>query len=126
MLVYFAARIPTRTLTINGHLILEVRKGRWRMSHWTSLGSMLVFLAVFLIISAVGFVVFLRAYGDRKRALKRLRNLAGDDEPTTDQPQTSVNQLVRAALPKLGSLLFPNKQDRLAPLKRRLLQAGFY
>jgi tight adherence protein C len=96
------------------------------MTHWTSLGSMVVFLTVFLGTCAVGFAVFLRAYGDRKRALTRLRNLAVEDSATADQAQASVKQLVRTTLPKLGNLLFSNKQDRLAPLKRRLLQAGFY
>jgi tight adherence protein C len=92
---------------------------------WNSLVAMTVFLLVFVVTGGVGFVLFLRAYGDRKRAISRLRNLADGAAPPASE-KSSVGDLARTALPKIGTLLLPNKEDRLATLKQKLLQAGYY
>ncbi len=87
--------------------------------------SMIVFLAVFGAIYAVGLVVFLRAYGERRRAIQRLRALADDNVmPLEETP--GLWESLRTTLPKLGTLLFPNKENRLDPLKKKLLFAGYY
>ncbi len=86
--------------------------------------SMLVFLAVFLAISAVGFCVFLRFQSDRRRALQRLRDLGSGE---TRGPEISgVGDLARSTLPRLGTLLVAKEEHRVANLRDRLVQAGFY
>jgi tight adherence protein C len=89
--------------------------------------SMIVFLAVFGVISAVGFFLFLRARGDRKRALGRLREL-GDNGPSAPaEPKAAVGDLMGGFLPKFGAMLFQsNSENRVNPLKQQLLHAGFY
>jgi tight adherence protein C len=89
--------------------------------------SMTAFLAVFGSICVAGFVVFVRASGNRRRALERLRNL-GDDEA---QPQAAVaradmRSLAWSALLKLGRLMAPKEEERQASRKKLLYQAGIY
>src|SRR5260370_24779633 len=94
------------------------------MSEWNPLVSMSVFLTVFASIYVVGFVIFLRVYGDRKRAIGRVRALAENDPPATEKP--GALDEARSILPGFGASFFPNIESRHDSLKKRLLEAGFY
>jgi hypothetical protein len=74
----------------------------------TSLLSMLVFLAVFGVVSGLGLVAYWRLSSDRRRALSRLRNLSADDPPPIDKP--SMRDLARSTLPKIGAVLLPTRK----------------
>jgi tight adherence protein C len=88
-----------------------------------SLLSMGAFLAVFAATYGVGIAMFLRAYGDRRRALARLRDMAVDEAPAARAPaRPDVWQRV---LPRLGDWLLP-RQSHTAALRDRLWQAGCY
>jgi tight adherence protein C len=91
---------------------------------FVSLFSMLAFLVVFACTCAVGFVVFVRFRGDQRRAVARLRNLGVPDQPEPEK--TSLGEFAWAALPKLGRLVLPREEDRLALRKQQLLEAGYY
>jgi tight adherence protein C len=94
------------------------------MSQWDSLVSMMVFLAVFGVIFAIGVLVFLRAYGDRKKAIDRLRSISDDTPaPTENKPQPRA---LAAFFTRLGAKLFADKESQLGPVKQQLLQAGYY
>jgi tight adherence protein C len=95
------------------------------MTQWDSFVSMLAFLAVFAVIFTVGLLVFLRAYGDRKRAIDRLRSI-GDDSALPAEARPRLGEMLRTFLPHLGTRLFRDKEGGMAPLKRQLLQAGYY
>jgi tight adherence protein C len=95
------------------------------LSQWNSVVSMIVFLAVFGGIFAIGVVLFLRAYGDRKRAINRLREIS-EDAPAPAAAERGWFASLRTLLPKLSARLFPDKESRMTPLKQQLLQAGFY
>jgi tight adherence protein C len=95
------------------------------MSQWDSIASMLVFLASFGCIFAAGLFTFVRAYGDRKRAINRLRAMAEDTAPPSES-EAGLAQALRTFLPHLGAKLFPDKESQLASVKQRLRQAGFY
>src|SRR5439155_21785091 len=86
---------------------------------------MIVFLAVFGCIFVAGVLVFLRAYGDRKRAIDRLRGMADDTAPSSEV-KPGLMESMRTFLPKLAAELFPDRRSQLAPLKKQMLQAGFY
>jgi tight adherence protein C len=94
------------------------------MSQWNPLVSMSVFLTVFGSIYVVGFVIFLRVYGDRKRAIGRLRALAENDPPAAEK--SGAPEGARSILPELGASFFPNIESGHDWLKKRLLEAGFY
>jgi tight adherence protein C len=97
------------------------------MSQWDSIVSMGVFLAVFAVIFSLGVLIFLRAYGDKKKAIDRLRAM-GDDAPPPLPVETKSKPMdaMPAFLPRLASKLFMDKETQLAPVKAQLLQAGFY
>lgn len=86
--------------------------------------SMLVFLGVFAAIYFVGLIVFLRAYGERRRAINRLRAMADDNAASADS--AGIGATMQTTLPKLGVLLFPDKDKGQAALKQKLLFAGLY
>jgi len=86
--------------------------------------SMTVFLLVFGATGLLGFVLFVRAYGDRRRAVQRLRDLS---EPSLPAQETkNLVDLATSMLPKLGRLLLPREEGGLAGRKQYLIQAGFY
>ncbi len=85
--------------------------------------SMGVFLLVFLTTSGLGFVLFLRAYGDDRRVRQRLRTLSVGDFDLGPAP-TGLWELVRSMVQRLGSLLLPSKEKSLAQLRGQLLRAG--
>ena len=95
------------------------------LSQWNSVVSMIVFLVVFGCIFAVGVLLFLRAYGDRKRAINRLREMS-DEAPAPGEVAPGLFESLRTFLPKVSAKLFPDKESQLTPLKRQLMQAGFY
>jgi len=95
------------------------------LSQWNSVVSMIVFLVVFGGIFAIGVLLFLRAYGDRKRAINRLRAMS-DDAPPAGELEPGLWESLRMLLPRLSAKLFPDKESQLTPLKQQLLQAGFY
>ena len=93
--------------------------------------SMLVFLVVYLLTSGVGYLILFRLYGDHRKAVARLRDLA----PATTSPGTpgkswfetpSLSDIALAALPRVGTLVSPRDNRTLARLKARLTQAGIY
>jgi tight adherence protein C len=92
--------------------------------------SMTAFVVVFGCICALGFVLFVRSYGDRRRALERLRDLAeekGDGVGAAAAPPTSsLGELAWSALHNFGRLLSPRDGEHHADRKKQLLQAGFY
>jgi tight adherence protein C len=94
------------------------------MTAWNSVFSMLVFIAVFGVINVIGLIVYLRVYRDRRRAVNRLRALAEDKPPAVEE--AGFGDLLRTALTKLGAYLFPDKEHANAPLRAKLLQAGYY
>jgi tight adherence protein C len=94
------------------------------MSQWDSVVSMVVFLGVFSAIFALSVLVFVRAYGDRKRAIDRLRAMADDAPPSEIGPGLGAS--LRNLLPRLGGSLLPGNEGRLSSTKKNLLQAGFY
>jgi tight adherence protein C len=86
--------------------------------------SMLVFLVIFLGINGVVLLCFRRLDSDQRRALTRLRDLGPGSGTRVDT--VSVSDLALSALPRVGSLLVPVREQERAPLQARLLQAGFY
>jgi tight adherence protein C len=94
------------------------------MLHWKPILSSLVFLAMFGVTYAAGIMMFLWAYGDRKRALSRLRDLAHDN-PAAGVETSSFNRLAGDIFSRIGAGLFP-KEGHLGPLRKQLVQAGFY
>jgi len=84
---------------------------------------MLVFLAVFLGTTGTGALVLYRLYGDNRKALARLRDLAPASKGGTE---AGVGEMALSALPKLGALMLPGNAEKLARLKARLTQAGIY
>ncbi len=88
-----------------------------------SMLSMLVFLGVFAGIYLVGLVVFLRAYGERRRAINRLRAMA--DNAPDGAPEAGMGESLQAGLSTFGGLLFP-KESGMARLQKKLLYAGYY
>jgi tight adherence protein C len=84
---------------------------------------MAVFLMVFLGTTGGGALVLYRLYGDNRRALARLRDLAPIGKGVTEQ---GVGEMALSALPKLGALVLPGNAEKLARLKARLTQAGIY
>src|ERR1700677_3036597 len=93
------------------------------MEQWKPYFSALVFLAVFFATYGVGIALFLRTFGNRKRALHRLRHLA--ESAPSPAADTWFDRLTRTNFPKFGNLLFP-KEGHLAELRKRMVQAGFY
>jgi tight adherence protein C len=91
----------------------------------TSLLSMTAFLLVFSGTCLLGFVLFVRSYGDRRRAVERLRDLADGEMPAPTE-KSSLAELAWSTLPKLGTLLLPREESGLAHRKQQLLQAGFF
>jgi tight adherence protein C len=91
--------------------------------------SMGAFLLVFFATSGVGFVLFLRAYGDERRVQHRLRALSevsAAEEDTGLARLARLGRLIRSSFPRLGALLLPSKEENIARLKGRLLRAGLY
>src|SRR5437868_7356766 len=81
---------------------------------------MLIFLVVFLGMCGLAVVASYLLNRDKRRALARLRELAPGEKPL-DQPGLAL-----AVLRKLGALLLPAGSDRQEPLRKRLVQAGYY
>jgi tight adherence protein C len=86
--------------------------------------SMLVFLAVFVATAAAGRSLLLWLYGDQRRTLARLRDLAPADRAAPERPR--VVELALSALPAVGAMVAPGDARVLAQLKDRLTQAGIY
>lgn len=90
-----------------------------------SLLGMAVFLLVFAAISALGFGVYTRVSGDRRRALARLRELAAEDSSLVPEKR-AMRTLAETALPKIGTLLLPTKGSGIGNVRQRLVLAGYY
>jgi tight adherence protein C len=83
---------------------------------------MFVFLLVFLVTAGSGSLVLYRLYGDNRRALARLRDLA----PKSGEDAGGAREIALSTLPKIGALVLPTNAQKLALLKARLTQAGIY
>ena len=94
------------------------------MTEWNSVLSMIVFLAVFGVITVGGLIVYVRVNRDRRQAISRLRALA-DAKPQAEE-EPGLTDTLQTFLPKFGAYLFPAKESHIAPLKRKLLCAGYY
>jgi tight adherence protein C len=86
--------------------------------------SMVVFLVVFLIAALVGRSVLIRLYGDQRRALARLRDLAPAEKTAPERPRAL--EVALSALPAVGAMVAPGDAKVVARLKDRLTQAGVY
>jgi tight adherence protein C len=86
--------------------------------------SMLVFLAVFVAVALGGRALLMWLYGDQRRTLARLRDLAPADKAAPERPR--VVELALSALPVVGAMVAPGDAKLLARLKDRLTQAGIY
>jgi tight adherence protein C len=86
--------------------------------------GMLVFLAVFLATAAAGRSLLVWLYGDQRRTLARLRDLAPAEKAAPEGPR--VLELALSALPAVGALVAPGDTKLVARLKDRLTQAGIY
>jgi tight adherence protein C len=95
------------------------------MTQWEPIISMLVYLGVFGSIFAAGMLIFVRAYGDRRRSIDRLREMA-DDSPQSSVAKESFGDALQSFLPSVAAKLFPDRESQLAPLKQQLLEAGYY
>jgi tight adherence protein C len=86
----------------------------------------LVFVCVSLAVGFAGFAAFLRAYGDRRQGIVRLRGLARENASSADEDGAPrAAHLLLSAIPKLGQLLLGGREERAAGLKTRLLHAGY-
>src|SRR5689334_7938560 len=86
--------------------------------------SMLVFLAVFVAVALGGRALLMWLYGDQRRTLARLRDLAPADKAGPERPR--VVELALSALPAVGAMVAPGDAKLVARLKDRLTQAGIY
>jgi tight adherence protein C len=86
--------------------------------------SMLVFLVVFVVTALVGRSVLIRLYGDQRRALARLRDLAPAEKAAPERPRAL--EVALSALPAVGAMVAPGDAKVVARLKDRLTQAGVY
>jgi tight adherence protein C len=86
----------------------------------------LVFISVSLAVGLAGFLAFLRAYGDRRQGIARLRGLVNENTGSTAEAgKRRTADLVMSALPKIGAILLGGREERAAGLKKRLLHAGY-
>src|SRR5262245_47007811 len=88
------------------------------------MAGMAVFLIVFIAVCVLGFFIVVRAVGDKRRAISRLRELAAEADaqanPDKKQPWTLL------AVPKLAALVTSNEKIRIVNLRTRLLHAGYF
>ncbi|HYV39494.1 MAG TPA: hypothetical protein VE988_27640, partial [Gemmataceae bacterium] len=90
----------------------------------SALAGMLVFVIVFLVTWSLGFAIFLRSYGDKRRALARIRDLSAEK---TNSADTSTPKKWNASkLPAIPSLFLPKEEERLAQIRALFVQAGIY
>jgi tight adherence protein C len=85
--------------------------------------SMLAFVVGFATTAALGRSLLLWLYGDHRRAMARLRDLAPEAGRAAGGPFAGLAQSV---LPRVGTLILPGDRESLARLKMRLTQAGIY
>src|SRR5262245_30717664 len=87
-------------------------------------------LAAFGAVSSLSLLVMLLLGGRRDRLERRLRTLAHGDKPGAGpEPEAApgpVADFVRTTLPKMGTVLLPDKEEERTKLQARLVQAGFY
>ena len=78
--------------------------------------------AVFVAVTSLALLVAALVGGRKGRLDRRLEALAGTDAA----PRDSVAELARAALPKVGAVLVPGKEEERTRLQTRLIRAGLY
>jgi tight adherence protein C len=81
-------------------------------------------LVAFLMVSSLSLLVATLVGGRRTRLDVRLDQLAGADGPRGEPD--SMEQLARAALPRIGARLVPSDEEERTLLQARLIHAGFY
>src|SRR5262245_27872326 len=66
--------------------------------------------------------------GKPTRLDRRLRSLAHGGDPTAPPPAETdpVAEFARTALPKMGAMLLPDKEEERTKLQSRLIHAGLY
>jgi tight adherence protein C len=79
-------------------------------------------VTAFVMASSLTVLIFLRVSKPRTRLEGRLRELSGKGDRDPD----SVGDFARAALPKMGAALVPEKEEERTRLQARLVQAGLY
>lgn len=84
--------------------------------------SLLAFLCVFAVTSALGYALFLWLHRDNRRALARLRDLSSSENVVVD---TGSKNSTSWMLPQLGTLMLSAGEDRHTDLKTHLLRAGY-
>jgi len=95
------------------------------MDYKSSLIGMIAFSAMFILISGLGFVLFMRVRGDKRRAIARLRDLSAESAPAI-QETSQAKAWARGSLPLIGALFLPKEENRLESLKGLLAQAGIF
>ena len=78
--------------------------------------------AAFVAVTSLALLVATVVGGRKGRLDRRLEALADRDE----EPRDSVAELARAALPKVGAVLVPGKEEERSRLRTRLIHAGLY
>jgi tight adherence protein C len=91
-------------------------------------GSQLIGLLVFLGMATLGLGFFWWYSGDRRRALTRLRGLSLPEIESSAEggAERGLGGFWLSWLPRVGTLLAYDNEERLARLRARLLQAGMY
>jgi tight adherence protein C len=90
-----------------------------------SVNGMIAFGLVFGLVWSVGLIVFLRAYGDKRRALSRLRDLSAKSAPAPrDTPKK--RDWTGEKLPLIGALFLPKEANQLEHIRELLSHAGIF
>jgi tight adherence protein C len=84
----------------------------------------MITLTLFLALGSLALMIFLVAGGRRDRLDDRLDELAGKGGLAGEK--RAVAQFTRSALPRMGSVLMPKKDEERTKLQTRLVQAGLY
>jgi tight adherence protein C len=82
-------------------------------------------LVVFLMVSSGVLLAFTLVGGRRSRLDDRLDVLSGRSSGALPD-STSVSQMARTALPRMGTALMPSDEGERNQLRTRLIQAGLY
>src|SRR5438046_1924173 len=90
-----------------------------------SVNGMIAFGLVFGLVWSVGFIIFLRVYGDKRRALSRLRDLSAKSPPALSEAPRK-RDLADKSLPLIGALFLPKEATQLEHIREFLSHAGIF
>src|SRR2546423_1528244 len=90
-----------------------------------SVNGMIAFGLVFGLVWSLGFVIFLRVYGDKRRALSRLRDLSSKSAPAAHEAPKK-RDWKGEGLPLVGALFLPKEANQLEHIRELLAHAGIF